>query len=294
MFSKIKFSFILLAFTSALFSQQSQMRIAILDLQPVGVSELTAKTVSDLLRTELFKTKMFTVIERQQMNEVLKEQGFQQTGCTETECVVQVGELLSAHKVLVGTVNKLGETFIINARIVDVEKGIMEFGESTKVTSESELDNGCKIFAQKLASMIKGETVIEEKPKAIEEKPEPVKKKKYIYPMRTLGYISSGIGIVSLGLGYYFNSEAEKNYNDSLKLYDEYSKATTDFDIKWSAYKEKYDLSKSQMQTRNILYITSGVTITFGIISTFIIRKPIEEKVSIQIAPNKIWLAYKF
>ncbi len=43
---------LMFAITSMLFSQQEQMRIVILDLQPVGVSELTAKTVSDLLRTE--------------------------------------------------------------------------------------------------------------------------------------------------------------------------------------------------------------------------------------------------
>ena len=120
MFTKIKLPIFLvtLLLISNLFSQPEQMRIAILDLQPVGVSELTAKTVSDLLRTELFKTKLFLVIERQQMDTILKEQGFQQMGCTETECAVQVGKLLSAHKELLGTVNKLGETFIINARIV--------------------------------------------------------------------------------------------------------------------------------------------------------------------------------
>ena len=105
--------FLFLFLISTGFSQQEKMRIAILDLQAQGVSDITAKTVSDLLRTELFNTKLFIVVERQQMDSVLKEQGFQQSGCTETECAIQVGKLLSARKMLIGSVNKLGEAYII-------------------------------------------------------------------------------------------------------------------------------------------------------------------------------------
>ena len=180
--------FLLLIFVSNLFSgSEDKMRIAILDLQPIEVSESISKIVSDLLRTELFKTKLFTIIERSQMNEILKEQEFQLSGCTETECAVQAGKLLSAHKVLVGTVNKLGAAFIINARIIDVEKGVMEFGESTKVASEAELDNGCKVFAKKLATMIKESSEAE-----IEKKKEEKEKVQYYYPLRKYGYISLG------------------------------------------------------------------------------------------------------
>jgi len=180
--------FLLLIFISNLFSgSEDKMRIAILDLQPIEVSESISKIVSDLLRTELFKTKLFTIIERSQMNEILKEQEFQLSGCTETECAVQAGKLLSAHKVLVGTVNKLGAAFIINARIIDVEKGVMEFGESTKVASEAELDNGCKVFAKKLATMIKESSEAE-----IEKKKEEKEKVQYYYPLRKYGYISLG------------------------------------------------------------------------------------------------------
>jgi TolB-like protein len=240
------------------------MRIAILDLQPIEVSESISKIVSDLLRTELFKTKLFTIIERSQMNEILKEQEFQLSGCTETECAVQAGKLLSAHKVLVGTVNKLGAAFIINARIIDVEKGVMEFGESTKVASEAELDNGCRVFAKKLATMIKESSEAE-----IEKKKEEKEKVQYYYPLRKYGYISLGVSIISLGLGYYFNMQAEKNYNDSLKLYDEYKNALADFDSKWKAYEDKYDASKSKATLKS-------------------------EKVSFIINPDKFSILYKF
>ncbi len=51
------------------------------------------------------------------MNSILQEQEFQASGCTENECAVQIGKLLSTRKILVGTVNQLGATININARM---------------------------------------------------------------------------------------------------------------------------------------------------------------------------------
>lgn len=142
--------------SSGLFAQQEKMRIGIMDLTANGVPTETAKTVSDLLRTELFNTGLLTVIERTEMDKILKEQGFQQSVCSENDCAVQFGKLLSAKKVLVGTVNKMGDEYIINARIVDVEKGVTEFADNIKVQAESQLYSGCKAFAKKIGDRIIG------------------------------------------------------------------------------------------------------------------------------------------
>ncbi len=145
---------ILIISMTLLNAQQDKMRLAILDLQPKNVSTPTASMVSDLLRTELFNTGLFMVVERGEMKSVLKEQGFQMSGCTETECAVEVGRLLSARKILVGTIGKLGERYIINARIVDVEKGVMEFGDKASAKSEGDLEGAVTEFANKLAGRI--------------------------------------------------------------------------------------------------------------------------------------------
>ena len=68
--------------------------IAVLEFEGKGVSQSDASNLTDRLRDELFKTGTYVVLERGKMEEVLKEQGLQQTGICDTECAVEVGRLL--------------------------------------------------------------------------------------------------------------------------------------------------------------------------------------------------------
>ncbi|MFH2069613.1 MAG: SUMF1/EgtB/PvdO family nonheme iron enzyme [Elusimicrobiota bacterium] len=135
---------------------EEKLRLAILDLGAKDVSAMTASKVSELLRTAMFNTGLFTIIERNEMEAILKEQKLTLTGCIDEKCGLKIGQLLSANKILVGTVMKLGEKIIINARIVDVEKGALDFAEKTSCTKESEIDIACDEFANKLSARITG------------------------------------------------------------------------------------------------------------------------------------------
>jgi hypothetical protein len=57
------------------------------------------------------------------MQSILKEQGFQQTGCTSNECAVQIGQLLGVQFMVVGTIGKLDNTFTVNVRMISIETG---------------------------------------------------------------------------------------------------------------------------------------------------------------------------
>jgi len=67
-------------------TRAEQLRIAIMDLQSgSGVPEYFGADIAELIRTEMINLKKYIVLERSQMKEVLKEQEFQLSGCTETE-----------------------------------------------------------------------------------------------------------------------------------------------------------------------------------------------------------------
>ena len=101
----------------------AQPSIAILDFQGKGVSEIEASTLTDRLASELFNLGRFKLIEREQMNELLEEQGFQQTGCVSSECAVEVGMMVGAEQIVTGSISKIGDLFSVATRIVDVETG---------------------------------------------------------------------------------------------------------------------------------------------------------------------------
>ena len=86
-----------------------------------GLPETYAPVLTDRLRQELFKTDVFKVMERGEMSAILDEIGFQMTGCTSNECVVEAGKILGVNYMISGTVGKLGEMHTITLRLISVE-----------------------------------------------------------------------------------------------------------------------------------------------------------------------------
>ena len=60
------------------------------------------------------------------MNDILKEQGFQQTGCTNTECAVEAGKLIGVGKIVIGSIFKVEKLYSLDIRMVDVGTGKIE------------------------------------------------------------------------------------------------------------------------------------------------------------------------
>ena len=114
---KVFFSSVLLLslFINLTSHSAEKMRIAVLNLKADGVPERTARTVSDMLRAEFVNIGQFVVVERAQMDAILKEQGLQKTGCTDQECAVEIGKIMAARKILVGTVSPLGSGMGVTA-----------------------------------------------------------------------------------------------------------------------------------------------------------------------------------
>ncbi|MEE9465370.1 MAG: CsgG/HfaB family protein [Candidatus Neomarinimicrobiota bacterium] len=102
---------------------QEKPTLAVLDLEGRGISALEATTLTDRLRSELVKTGMVTVVERGQMDRILTEQDFQLTGCISDECAVEVGQLLGVTQMVAGAIGRLGQAYMLDIRVIDVQTG---------------------------------------------------------------------------------------------------------------------------------------------------------------------------
>lgn len=136
-----------------------KVNIAVLNLEPRGgLSAEEILSISDRLRGELINTNKYTVLERSQMDEILKEQGFQQTGvCSEASCIVEVGQLLAVHKMVGGSIGKVGKAYSINLKIIDVTTGKIErqVADDIKCSKEELVSFHIKNVARKMAGLVK-------------------------------------------------------------------------------------------------------------------------------------------
>ena len=123
---KITPLFVFLFFsTSSVCAQvaEGKQTVAILEFEGRGISQLEAKTLTDRLMSEMVNTDAVIMVERNQMDEILNEQGFQQSGCTSSECAAEVGALLGVQNMVSGSFGKLGNSYTIDAKMFSVETG---------------------------------------------------------------------------------------------------------------------------------------------------------------------------
>jgi TolB-like protein len=143
---------------------QVKQRIAVLNLESVGVSKTESITLTDRLRSELVKTGAFTIIERSEMDDILKEQGFQLSGCTSDECAVEAGRLLNVSHICAGSIGKVGALYTVSVRLIDVETGeiLKSVTEDSRGSVENVLTTSMRNVALKLSGRMASSGILTE------------------------------------------------------------------------------------------------------------------------------------
>ena len=123
--------------------------IAVLDLSSDGIEKSTISAVSDRLRLELQNLGKYTVLERDQMDQILKEQEFQVSGATTEENAIKACNLLGVQKMVAGSLQKVGSLYILSIRLIDVSKGEIEAIAKEEISGDVE-----KVYTEGVASVV--------------------------------------------------------------------------------------------------------------------------------------------
>lgn len=127
--------------------------VAVMDPECSGVDSLVGQTLNTKLRTELFGTGNFQILERGRMQDILTEQGYQQTGiCNSTECYVKVGQLVGVDAIFVASYGRAGNVSLLTLRAISVETGSVLEEVSAEVSGGDEklLTEGVPTLVRKL------------------------------------------------------------------------------------------------------------------------------------------------
>lgn len=137
---------------------QERMLIGVLDLDPNNVKEGEARAIAERLRVKLAELEIFDVIERNKMETILEEQGFQHSGaCNDIECIVDVGKILGVPKMVAGSVSQVGTLYSLQVRIIDVETAMIEYVAYKDMDGiEKVMTEAAGDVAQELANKVRG------------------------------------------------------------------------------------------------------------------------------------------
>jgi len=132
---------------------QEKTTIAVYNLRSTSIlSQEEAEILTNHLRSILINFQKYNCLDRNRMDEILKEQGFQQSGCTNEMCAVEAGQLLGVQKMLSGSVGKFGKLFTIELQIIDIETSRIDKSSTYYFEGEMEqlLTEGIILSLEKL------------------------------------------------------------------------------------------------------------------------------------------------
>jgi len=115
-------------------------RLVVYDLEAMDNLRPTALILSESLGEELFKFRRFSLVNRENLLQLMDELKFQQSGLVDEKQAVQLGKGMAANQVVTGRLGSLGASYILQAKRIDVQSlGTKALGSMKCKQGEEEL-----------------------------------------------------------------------------------------------------------------------------------------------------------
>ncbi len=259
--------------TPAAAPKNTRPLVAVSELQRQGIEESEAAIISDRLRSELSATGAYRVMERSQMEAILREQGFQQSGaCSGGDCQVEVGRLLGVQQLLVGQVGKIGSLYTMSVRMIDVQSAEVVLTQTKDHDGgiESLLTKGVPSVAKAIAdkqraveraaaapaeAAAKAQAAADEAAaKVIAGSPDSKSAKAW------KPWVAGGLALLGAGLvaGGFVEDGVVKDRHAEYKALTGANSSSTEFKTSWDRVNDAQNL-------RNVLYGAGGVFLAAGL-----------------------------
>jgi TolB-like protein len=145
---------LMLILSSYGFTQRNSLPVvAVTNIEAVDVPTFVANACREMVETALIKTGKYQVMNYANMKEVLEAQSFSLSGCTDEACAVEIGKLLSAEQIVLGTLSSIEDKMLLSLRIIDVETGKHIAAEIVSIESMDTLQDGAFSGTYKMAGL---------------------------------------------------------------------------------------------------------------------------------------------
>lgn len=238
-------------------SAGERLKVAVLDATIGNGVEVNASAiVADTINEQFVKSDGYIAIDRAYISKIQAEKKFQLSGEVNSEDVKELGAIFGAQFICIANVSKLGSTYTVSARMIDVATAQVVSQESARQKGQIDIlfevaeTVGGKLVGKNYSASKPVPAPLPEEKKVVQEKaPEPIKKPVKTAPRKrlTIGYMMTG----------YLGNDTEGYYPIyDRDLYLEESTYLTD--IKSPSYGIDLEL----LMPKNNFYISAGLNYT--------------------------------
>jgi TolB-like protein len=259
----------------------AKLRVAVMDIRPLGTEAAKAELISEVALTEAALFRGLEVIGKSDIGAIIGfEKQKQVMGCAEdSSCLAEIGGALGVDLVLVGSLGKLGSLYRIDLKLVETKKarvrgriGTTVEGEEGKLVAaiqKSVRDLLGPIAPggapAKTAAAADGKADLAVVPPAPRQDPIDLGAAPAARPSRALGWTAFGAGVLSVGLGAFAAYEgmaARGKYDDAKGLLESGGtlKATT-------TTTEYRGLVSDGDSAKKLAYVSGGAAVGCAVLS---------------------------
>jgi TolB-like protein len=110
------------------------------------------KGLSDSLTNSLSRYQKLNILERSRLKDAISEITLNQSALVSPDSASKIGKITGSQYVILGSVSRLGDTFEIAVRVVDVESSKITFGRSVRCSNEDAIYKGIDYLSLETAS----------------------------------------------------------------------------------------------------------------------------------------------
>jgi len=285
----MKYLIILLVFTLSnfIFAEKPQgdatkIKISVMDLKAEnGIDKGVVTLLYELILTEFQNYSNLSVISKTDISSMVQyETEKELAGCDDTSCMAEIGGALGVDKVVLGHVGKLGSSYVVTLKLMNIKNATVENRVSETIpANEDKLIPLIKFLANKLLKKYsKFNTKLENNDTFTKKEALDNSEAKSGSKLFTWISLGTGTALLTGGIVYHFLyvSSYEDDFNSG-KL-----KEGNLSDEKLDYYNDTYT---SRQIIRNTLLISGGALIVTGSILYFFEGEPDKSSKNLTISP---------
>ncbi|MBD3322633.1 MAG: hypothetical protein GF350_16145 [Chitinivibrionales bacterium] len=93
----------------------------------IDIPQSLAQSLQEHIESNLIHYNNFEIVSRNDIDKIFAETKLQQKGfCSDSECLIQAGTILGVSRLITGTISKVGTTYNLVLKMIDISNGIIE------------------------------------------------------------------------------------------------------------------------------------------------------------------------